>query len=411
MASMFPALDNLFGMEAEAAIVESGVREVFTPHQPISDVELLLGRQTEVKKLVQTLNTPGQHVLLFGERGVGKSSLANVVCLMLRVMITRKVFVKRCDQSDTFESVLRGPLAEVGGDLTLRKVTQQKGGKASLDVRFVQGEKTKTIVSDYDVSNSLSPSTVAELIHDLDGMLVIDEVDAIAKAVERRKLAELIKLLSDAGSNFKILLVGIADTGSELTASHPSVQRCVRETELKRMPVDELKQIVIKGAKAVGLNFTPKVISSIASLSAGYPHFTHLIALKCAELAIASNRTEIRDIHLNEALELAVEDAEGTLKQDYDRATRSAGTRMYQNIVIAAASMKSEEFSASGLRDEIQKLTGKPISQGSLNNFLKRLLSDNGASILRRVTKGVYRFSDPRMASFARIANALVDES
>lgn len=410
MASDYPILDNFFGLDAEEAIVNSGVREIFTPHQPISDVELLLGRQKEVKKLVQTLNTPGQHVLLYGERGVGKSSLANIVTDILRLLIKRQIFVKRCDQADTFESIVHGPLAAVGGDLTLKSVSEEATGKVKVDFKVIAGGGDKKYTGNYDVSSSLTPSTVAELVHDVVGLLIVDEVDAIENPRERRKLAELIKLLSDAGSNFKILIVGIAETGNELTAAHPSVQRCLKETKLRRMSVPELKQVVVKGAEKAGLTFTPKVIGSIASLSAGYPHFTHLIALKCAEMAIADGRTEIRDAHLNEALTLAVDDAEGTLKHDYDRATRSTGTGMYRSIVVAAALMKSEEFTSASLRDEVHKLTGNPISQGSMNNFLKRLLSDDGASILRRVSKGMYRFSDPRMASFARIANTLVED-
>jgi energy-coupling factor transporter ATP-binding protein EcfA2 len=408
--SPFATLDNFFGLDAEDAIVESGIREIFTPHQPISDVELLLGRQREVQKIVQTLNTPGQHVLLYGERGVGKSSLANIVTSVLQHLIDREIFVKRCDRADTFESMLRNPLASVGGDFTLKSASQETTGNASVDLKLATGGRGRTVTENYDVSNSLSPSTVAELIHDVNGLLLVDEVDAIADSVERRKLAELIKLLSDARSGFKILIVGIAETGSELTASHPSVQRCLKETKLRRMSENELKQVVFTGAEKVGLSFTPKVVAAIARLSAGYPHFTHLIALKCAERAIAEKRTEIRDANLKDALLLAVEDAEGTLKEDYDRATRSTGTEMYRNIVIAAATVKSEEFTSAALRDEIGNLTGNPISQGSLNNFLKRLLSDDGASILRRVSKGMYRFSDPRMASYARIANALVDE-
>jgi len=411
MSSDYPILDNFFGLDAEEAIVESGVREIFTPHQPISDSDLLLGRQKEVKKLVQTLNTPGQHVLLFGERGVGKSSLANIVAEFLRLLIKRKIFVKRCDREDTFESILVGPLAWVGGDLKLKTVSEESAAKALLDLKMVKGDKSKSYTGTYEVNSPVTPSTVAEIIHDIEGLLVVDEVDALANLNEQRKLAELIKLLSDAGSKFKIMIVGIAETGSELTAAHPSVQRCLKETKVRRMTESELKQVVMKGSAKTGLAFTPKVTASIASLSAGYPHFTHLIALKCAEMAIADGRKDIRDANLNDALELAVEDAEGTLKHDYDQATRSTGSDMYKNIVIAAAMMKSEEFSSATLRQEVQRITGKPISQGSMNNFLKRLVSDDSASILRRMSKGIYRFSDPRMASFARMANALVDEA
>lgn len=349
-------------------------------------------------------------MLLYGERGVGKSSLANVVTALLMHLITRRIHVKRCDQSDTFESILKSPLAEVGADLTLVGVTDELEKTSGIKIAGVKGERAKSIVGTYEASHSLSPSTVAEAIGGMEGLLVVDEVDAVGNPEDRRKIAELIKLLSDSGSKFKIMVVGIAATGSELTAAHPSVQRCLKETKLERMSDSELRKIVNEGGIRAGLSFTPKVVSNIVRLSAGYPHFTHLMALKCAEEAVADERRDIRDIHLREALQLAVKDAEGSLKRDYEAATRSANSSTYKHIVQAAASAEGEEFTASSLRSEIEKITGQQVSQGSLANFLKRLVSDNGPSILRRAAKGVYKFSDPRMASYVRMVNSMVEE-
>jgi len=398
---------RLFGLDREKKISDSGVRNVFTPHQPISEIDLLFGRQAEVKKLVETLNTPGQHVLLYGERGVGKSSLANVVSILLRSVLEVPIYVKRCDQSDTFESIVQQPLAAVGADLTLTSVDAQSNTKVGAGVKVLSAEKAKSIVSTYQAHRTLSPSTVADAIADLEGLLVVDETDAVGNAQDRRKIAELIKLLSDSGSKFKVMVVGIANTGDELTAAHPSVQRCLRETKLDRMSDSELREIVENGAKSTGLTFSAKAVSSIVRLSAGYPHFTHLMALKCAEEAVAEDRVNVDEPHLIEALTAAVKDAEGTLKRQFDDATRSYGTEMYTHIIIAASSLSGEEFNAAAVREAIEIQTGVAISQGSLNNFFKRLVSDDGSTILQRRAKGVYRFSDPRMASYARMCAAV----
>ncbi|PPG02129.1 MULTISPECIES: ATP-binding protein [unclassified Rathayibacter] len=407
MSNQFPSLNQMFGLEREKKIADSGVRNIFTPHQPIGESDLLFGRQTEVRSLIETLNTPGQHVLLYGERGVGKSSIANVASVLISGLIEAKVWTKRCDNSDTFESILKGPLAEVGADLTLVAVTEQDDKSGTLDAKVAKGTLAKSIVANYAASHSLSPSTVAEAIAHLEGLLIVDEADAIGNPEDRRKLAELIKLLSDSGSKLKVMIVGISETGEELTAAHPSVQRCLRETKLNRMSTAELTEIITTGGPKAGLNFTESLTKAIVRLSAGYPHFTHLIALKCAEEAVAADRTEIDEHHLKDALTTAVRDAEGTLKRDYEAATRSAGTDMYRNIVLAAASLDSEEFNAASLREAIDRITSGSISQGSLNNFLIRLVSDDGKSILTRTAKGVYRFTDPRMASYARMYNAL----
>lgn len=109
---------DLFGLDREQRIRKSGVRNIFTPHQPVHSVKLFFGRQSLVKKLIEQINTPGQHALLYGDRGVGKSSLANVTAeLLLKRLIQGKLYAKRCDSKDTFETILDEPLREVGIDL------------------------------------------------------------------------------------------------------------------------------------------------------------------------------------------------------------------------------------------------------------------------------------------------------
>lgn len=399
-----------FGLEREQVIAASSVRAVFTPHQPVSQSTLLFGRTEEVRGLVETLNTPGQHVLLYGDRGVGKSSLANVVADVVRVAMGRTVYRKRCDSQDTFETIVQAPLKAVGADLTLTGLSTTDNIRMSGALRggplSAGGESSQEVLATYTATGSLSPSTVAQALRNLDALLVVDEADAIASGDDRRKLAELIKHLSDEGSAFKIMVVGIAATGGELTAAHPSVQRCLRETKLRRMRDAELEEIVTSGASALKLNFATEVTHSIVRLSAGYPHFTHLLALKCAEEAITRGRHEIRHEHLRDAMQLALTDAEGTLRRVYADSVRSASD-MYRVILVAAASLTDEEFGSSELRDAIESRTSEPISQGSLNNYFQRLVSRDGTTILRRTGQGYYRFEDPRMPSYVRIANGM----
>lgn len=404
--------DDPFGIDRERKIHNSGVRSVFTPHQPINEANLLFGRKDELRRLVETLNTPGQHVLLYGERGVGKSSLANVATLVMKVSTGRTVLVKRCDRSDTFATILQTALKLVGADLTLAEVsrTDASSTTGSVTTPYLGGsrEKAQEVARTYRATGGISPSTVAEAIADLDVLLLIDEADAITKAEDRGQLAELIKLLSDSGSRMKIMVVGIAQTGSELTAAHPSVQRCLKETKLGRMTDTELKEVVTTGATLLNLKFAPEVVTAIVKLSAGYPHFTHLIALKCAEEAIVEDRSTVGVTDLRDALALAVEDAEGTLKRIYGNSVRSASD-MYRHIVASAASLPGEEFSAASLRAAIESRTGSEISQGSLNNyFSQRLVSNDGSTIFRRVGQGHYRFEDPRMPSYVRMMNGML---
>jgi hypothetical protein len=278
------------------------------------------------------------------------------------------------------------------------------GFKAGLEDGSDEGRK-------YTAFRGISPSTVATHIGDLDGILVIDEADAISRPEDRRKIAELIKQLSDMNATFKVMVFGIAQTGAELTDAHPSVQRCLKETKVRRMKATELAEIVQSGGAALEISFDTSVMKSIVAVSSGYPHFTHLLALKCAEDAIGDGRMSVNQEHLRSAMTRSVEDAEGTLKRSYDdsvRSNSSAAADQYRYIIMAAAALEKEEFSNSDLRTRIREISGADISQGSLNNYFQRLVSSTGSAILRRAAHGVYRFEDPRMPSYVKIVNQMI---
>lgn len=400
---------DFFGLAREAKIKKSGVRSVFTPHQPIRSFELFLGRENQVSRLLEHISTPGQHALLYGDRGVGKSSLANIASdLLISKLIDGKLYKKRCDSSDTFETIIDAPLKAAGFEVGLEEQTTShtQSGDAGIAIPVIKaGIKSERGTTKTFRGSNLSPSLVAEHLADFKGLLLIDETDALGDSADKKRLAELIKLLSDNGSKFKLLVVGIAETADELTGAHPSVQRCLKETKLERMAPPELRLIINKGADQLGLTFGKEVVDRIVRLSSGYAHFTHLLALKCAEDAVTEERNEISLSHLESAMARAVEEAEGSLQRSYEAATRSHSTDMYRSILSAAANLDRVEFSAGQLRESIRTLTGTEIAQASLNNFLTRLVSANQSTILQRKAKGIYKFADPRMPSFIRIAS------
>lgn len=366
------------------------------------------GRQSEVTRIIEYLNTPGQHALIYGDRGVGKSSLANIICdLLIRNIITGQLFKKRCDSSDTFATILREPLHSVGIDITT--LESNKSTTTGINLGKPSFAKSSSRKFDGYREISLSPSWVCEKIRNIDGLLLIDEFDIISNIGDKKKISELIKLLSDSGSLFKLLIVGIAESGQELTAGHASTQRCLKETRISRMTDLELEQIILSGAEKLSLKFSENAVNRIVKISSGYPHFTHLLALKSAEDAIIDDQKNIDINDIKKATRRAVDDSEGTLKQLYDQAIRSSNTDEYKKILLAAACCNEEEIKAKDLREKYNEIYNTTISQSTLNNHFQRIVSEDGSNILRRIAKGVYRFSDPRMSSYIKIAQSYIE--
>ena len=405
------------GIERENEIIRTGVRNIYTPYKPITSIDRFAGRAKEVIRLLEYMNSPGQHVLLYGNRGVGKTSLANILVILLEKRGDKILIKKKCDSTDTFASIVAQPLTHVDVDVNLNTTETHKTfsggveGGITIGIPLIkrQTNKGKTTVDTFNGigEKANSPAWVAEKLKDTNALFIIDELDALVANSDRRKIAELIKHLSDSDSPFKIMIVGIAETAEILTGGHPSVSRCLKETKLSRMSEEELSEIVLTGSEKLGLDFEEQVIRDIEKNSDGFPFMTHLLALKCAENAIIQDRNRITLEDLMHAFKAAALDVEGTLNNYYSTAVRSyRKEEMYRLIVLAAAycAASGPEFTSQDLRDKIKELSGKDVSQQNLNNHFKKLMSDGKDKIFQRLSVGVYRFSDPRMPSFVRIS-------
>ena len=53
--------------------------QLFTPSTPIGAGELFAGRINQIKSLIDTVSERGRHAIIYGEPGVGKTSVAQVL--------------------------------------------------------------------------------------------------------------------------------------------------------------------------------------------------------------------------------------------------------------------------------------------------------------------------------------------
>src|SRR4051794_2220262 len=85
------------------------VGRVFRPTAPIDERSLFAGRTEQTNALLRAVSQKGQHAILFGERGVGKTSLANVLSSFLGEPTGSGILAPRinCDGLDTFATVWR----------------------------------------------------------------------------------------------------------------------------------------------------------------------------------------------------------------------------------------------------------------------------------------------------------------
>src|SRR3954451_8573150 len=87
--------------------------EVFRPSAPVDDVDLFAGRNHEMFSVIEAMQSAGQHAVIYGERGVGKTSLARVAMQIANEQSGILAVRINCDGNDTYETLWQKVLDEV----------------------------------------------------------------------------------------------------------------------------------------------------------------------------------------------------------------------------------------------------------------------------------------------------------
>jgi hypothetical protein len=73
---------------------------IFTPGAPINERDLFAGRSEQVEKIFDAVSQRGCHAILYGERGVGKTSLSNMISAFLANRLSFVISRTNCDISE-----------------------------------------------------------------------------------------------------------------------------------------------------------------------------------------------------------------------------------------------------------------------------------------------------------------------
>ena len=268
------------------------IRPRFTPAAPVESAELFAGRSAQAQRLLNAIYDKGQHVVMFGERGVGKTSLALVTTSILPSE-NWNAFRVTCDARDTFASLwsrVLGRLSVMAGDVRL-----PDDASAAEVFKAIAGARGQSVI-------------------------FIDEFDRIPDPQVSYRMADLIKMLSDERHDITVIVIGVADQASRLVVAHPSVQRALVEIHLPRMTMDELRQVVEKATSAMHIPIDERGSDIIAYLSFGLPYFAHLVGLAASRAALEDAESlQIGVSHIRAGIRAAAMQMPELLRIAYDK--------------------------------------------------------------------------------------------
>lgn len=317
-------------------------RHLFVPSQPISIQTALRGRDRQVDRTLENLRTPGRSVFIFGERGVGKTSLALTASHLFNSSEVEPLRLS-CHRNSTFGEIVTQvvrKLATISSRLGVKTVTKEaklKLGSVAEVLHRIEEKPNEHLARldpnlAVDLFNAAIPPRLSGKL-----VLVLDELDTVASSETKSYLAFLLKQLGDRDCGLKFIFVGIAESVEQLLQEHQSASRYMATIKLERLLLGELRAIVDDGLRSLGIECNDPYSWRIAQISDGYAHFTHLLGLKLALRVINAGGPLVVSKELfAEAVQDAIEDSEGWLKHEYDQAVQKYHD-VYEPVLWAAA--------------------------------------------------------------------------
>ena len=387
--------------EAEQFSMKARLRIAFRPGAPIEKYSLFAGRQTQTDLVIGAIVQHGQHAILYGEAGVGKTSLAKILAELVSkagIKIVNSDTIN-CDTSDDFSSLWHKAFRE----LTFKIKEAQTGfSKQESEIEQNLNDRVPEKVTPDDVRRALSTLKQRTVI-------VFDEFNRIQDKACRTLMADTIKNLSDHNIDATLLLVGVAQSVSELIAEHQSIERALVQVPMPRMNDDELEQIITKGISQTDMTMNAEVRGKIIRLSHGLPHYTHLLALESGLAAVERNSQEITDLDFCTAVNQIVKTKQ-TVAQNYYIAISSAHkSNTYKMTLLACALCQNDEqgfFTASEAARTMAILQGEECAVSDIQRHLNEFILSKRGFVLERqgsTRRFRYRFTNPLVQPYTII--------
>jgi hypothetical protein len=361
------------------------IHATFTPSAPISNIDLFAGRTEQIDRVFGAVFSPGQHAVIYGERGVGKSSLATIIYDYV-ILAGEHNFIP----------------AKVGCSRGISFVEIWKEILSQMPVN--RGEET------VDLSELLPENPTSEgirgLLTQLDNpaIVVIDEFDRVDQDVATQ-MSDAIKTISDRALPVTLVIVGVANSLNDLIEEHESVVRNLVQVEMQRMSLAELLETIDKGLAKADLRMPGLIKNRIATLSQGLPHNTHLLSKQAALSAVRDNRTEIDEDDYREAVRDAVIDKAESLGRVYKTATYSPKENIFAQVLLACALAANKQgvFSAKDVRIPLSSIGKQDYEIQAYIRHLDKFSSSTRGPVLHKggvKRRFQYSFVEPLMQPY-----------
>ncbi len=374
------------------------VSNVFQPSAPINSEKLFRGRTAQVRLVVDAINQVGRHAILYGGRGVGKTSLGQILKSKLHALESIPIISPyiTCDSTDDFASIWRKAFIEI------RYQVEGPSAQAAYDEAEIDPlTDPSTSWVPYEVRRSITPFSEDHLLY-----VVFDEFDKVEDSNASQLMADTIKLFSDHAMPVTIIIIGVSDDVTGLIKEHQSIDRCLAQIPMPRMRRIELEEIVVNGLRELGMSCDRDALNEISGLSKGLPTYAHLLSLHAARSAVDHKHLDVRKDDIQAAIRAAISGSEETIRTEYEKAILSSQKALYPDVLLACAMAKTDDFgrfAPNDVSEPLQVITSRKYKSDSFTPHLKKFCTKDRGCVLRKIGSDYrwrYQFRNPLLQPF-----------
>lgn len=383
------------------------------PAQPIRSIENLHGRQNELSRIEKALFAPGRHVFIYGDRGVGKSSLAATAAAQYQSADADYIDVS-CSPDTTLCSIVANIAYKAVNASRIKNIQNKKTLSASF--KFLKADNvTENSLRDLHSSIHCLMDAVEVLrevaaLHSENPIIVLDEFDRMECVKERNLFADLLKHLGDKQIKIKFIFTGVGKSLLELLGAHQSAIRQLETIELPRLSWDARWDIAISALKKFSIDIHRNIYVRIAAVSDGYPYYVHLITEKLLwhlferEDKVTSVLWE--DYH--SALKDAIESISAELSKPYEMAINQKSGD-YEEVLWSTADSEWIHTYLDSMRGSYQAIMQQLPHKEALDydKYCSRIRSlkkpSFGAVLVSGNKPGLYSYRENMLRGYVRM--------
>lgn len=312
----------------DVAIVRRRIalRDAIGASQPVTDREHFAGRHDILRQLISAVEQQRLHVVVYGERGIGKTSLLHVFADTAREA-RYTVLYGSCGSDTDFASLFRAFASRIPRiyHRSVAPNSPEAEQRDNFDVMLPTG---------------FGPRELADLFADVAGtrvILILDEYDRVTDASFRGDVAELIKNLSDRAARVQLVLAGVAQNLDEILGYAPSVRRNIVGLPMRPMSPEEVNEMIGIAEQAAELEYVEAANRLITIMAGGSPYLVRLLAHHAGLAAIDTRSAVVTEAHATTAVERVLTEWNASLPRRIQASLSRDEARAHWPLLIAAA--------------------------------------------------------------------------